>query len=114
MKIVLHLCCSVMVLKKLGDELMPDFHAVVEYLGMEQGMQVVVEPHEHAKMVHRLSNTLVLVQCCLAHTCTASSKSKLPLLHRSNMARPWTEVLPVPATFRHNTTCRLILCYHLR
>ena len=45
---------SVMVLKKLGDELMPEFHSVVEYLGGKQGMQVVVEPHEHAKMVHRL------------------------------------------------------------
>ena len=40
-----------MVLKKLGDELMPQFHSVVQYLGEKQGMQVVVEPHEHEKMV---------------------------------------------------------------
>lgn len=85
-----------MVLKKLGDELMPDFHAVVEYLGLEQGMQVVVEPHEHAKMVHKLCNTLVLVQCCLAYTCTAGSKPIVQLLPHSNMAKPWAEVLPVP------------------
>ena len=67
MIIVLHLCYSVMVLKKLGDELMPDFHNVVEYLGKEQGMQVVVEPHEHAKMVRKLCNTIALVDCCLAY-----------------------------------------------
>ncbi len=43
--------CSVMVLKKLGDGLTEEFHKVVEYLGIEQSMQVVVEPHEHQKMV---------------------------------------------------------------
>lgn len=43
----------VMVLKKLGDELTPEFHSVVEYLGREQHMQVVVEPHEHEKMAHK-------------------------------------------------------------
>lgn len=61
--VVLCLCCSVMVLKKLGDELMPDFHSVVEYLGVEQGMQVVVEPHEHAKMVHRLISAMQMRLC---------------------------------------------------
>ncbi len=40
-----------MVLKKLGDGLTEEFHKVVEYLGIEQSMQVVVEPHEHKKMV---------------------------------------------------------------
>jgi hypothetical protein len=40
-----------MVLKKLGDGLTEEFHKVVEYLGIEQSMQVVVEPHEHEKMV---------------------------------------------------------------
>ena len=59
------MCCSVMVLKKLGDELMPEFHSVVEYLGAEQGMQVVVEPHEHAKMVHRLSSNVMQAGLCL-------------------------------------------------
>lgn len=63
-------CCSVMVLKKLGDELMPDFHSVVEYLGKEQGMQVVVEPHEHAKMVHRLYILAMQAGLCLAFACT--------------------------------------------
>ena len=43
--------CSVMVLKKLGDGLTEEFHKVVEYLGIEQSMQVVVEQHEHEKMV---------------------------------------------------------------
>lgn len=43
--------CSVMVLKKLGSELTEEFHSVVHYLGHEQGMQVVVEPSEHAKLV---------------------------------------------------------------
>lgn len=43
--------CSVMVLKKLGDELTHEFHSVVHYLGHQQGMQVVVEPQEHKKLV---------------------------------------------------------------
>lgn len=58
-----------MVLKKLGDELMPDFHSVVEYLGKEQGMQVVVEPHEHAKLVHRLYSLAMQASLCLV-ACT--------------------------------------------
>lgn len=40
-----------MVLKKLGSELTQQFRSVVHYLGHEQGMQVVVEPDEHAKLV---------------------------------------------------------------
>lgn len=64
-------CCSVMVLKKLGDELMPDFHSVVEYLGKEQGMQVVVEPHEHAKMVHRHYSLAMQAGLRLVFACTA-------------------------------------------
>ena len=64
-----YVCCSVMVLKKLGDELMPDFHSVVEYLGKEQGMQVVVEPHEHAKLVHRLYSLAMQASLCLV-ACT--------------------------------------------
>ena len=43
-----------MVLKKLGDELSEELHQVVQYLGQEQSMQVVVEPHEYEKMVFRL------------------------------------------------------------
>lgn len=54
-----------MVLKKLGDDLMPEFHSVVEYLGVEQDMQVVVEPHEHAKMVHRLCSNATQASLCL-------------------------------------------------
>ena len=40
-----------MVLKKLGDELTHEFHSVIHYLGHEQGMQVVIEPQEHQKLV---------------------------------------------------------------
>lgn len=38
----------VMVLKKLGDELMEEYVDVLRYLGEELGMRVVVEPHDHA------------------------------------------------------------------
>ena len=63
--------CSVMVLKKLGDELIPDFHAVIEYLGAEQGMQVVVEPHEHEKMVSPICDkfSLHITRLVLLHEC---------------------------------------------
>ena len=65
--VICHVCYSVMVLKKLGDELMPEFHSVVEYLGAEQGMQVVVEPHEHEKMVRRLCGNVMQACLCLIH-----------------------------------------------
>ena len=53
-----------MVLKKLGDTLTKEFHDVVEYLGREHSMQVVVEPHEHAKMVCGIISSYLLVCCC--------------------------------------------------
>ncbi|KAI3434837.1 hypothetical protein D9Q98_002892 [Chlorella vulgaris] len=37
----------VMVLKKLGDELMEEYVDVLRYLGEDLGMRVVVEPHDH-------------------------------------------------------------------
>lgn len=37
---------SVLVLKRLGEESRAEFAAVVDYLGREQGMLVLVEPHE--------------------------------------------------------------------
>ena len=40
-----------MVLKKLGSELRQDFLEVVQYLGEEQGMRVMVEPHEYQSLV---------------------------------------------------------------
>ena len=60
--------CSVMVLKKLGDGLSKEFHEVIQYLGREQNLQVVVEPHEYDKMV-----------CCTAACtckCTQSQTKK--------------------------------------
>jgi NAD+ kinase len=41
----------VMVLKKLGDELMEEYVDVLRYLGEELGMRVVVEPHDHPVLV---------------------------------------------------------------
>ena len=43
----------VMVLKKLGDELIEEFLTIVSYLGKDQGLSVLVEPEEY----HRLHNT---------------------------------------------------------
>ncbi len=40
-----------MVLKKLGDELFEEFVEVLRFLGEEQGMRVLVEPHEHKAVV---------------------------------------------------------------
>ena len=40
-----------MVLKKLGSELGQDFLEVVRYLGEDQGMRVMVEPHEYESLV---------------------------------------------------------------
>ena len=42
---------SVLVLKKLGDELLADFVRVLQFLGVEEGMRVLVEPHEYLKLV---------------------------------------------------------------
>ena len=44
---------SVLVLKKLGDELLADFVRVLHFLGVEEGMRVLVEPHEYLKLVGR-------------------------------------------------------------
>ncbi|GAB4815431.1 hypothetical protein N2152v2_002477 [Parachlorella kessleri] len=42
----------VMLLKKLGNELTAEFLEVLRYLGEEQGLRVLVEPHEFAKLAH--------------------------------------------------------------
>jgi hypothetical protein len=39
-----------MVLKKLGDEQWEVYLRVLRYLGQEEGMHVVVEPHEYLKL----------------------------------------------------------------
>lgn len=44
-------CCRVMVLKKLGDELMEEYIDVLRYLGEELEMRVVVEPHDYQALV---------------------------------------------------------------
>ena len=43
--------CSVMVLKKLGDELMEEYLEVLRYLGTELRVAVVVEPHDYEQLV---------------------------------------------------------------
>lgn len=43
---------SVLVLKKLGDEHWDSFLRVLHYLGREEGMRVIVEPHEYLKLSH--------------------------------------------------------------
>jgi hypothetical protein len=40
-----------MVLKKLGEELRGEFVDVLHYLGNECGVRVLIEPHEHEKLV---------------------------------------------------------------
>ncbi len=40
-----------MVLKKLGDELMEEYIDVLRFLGEDEGMTVIVEPHEHMALV---------------------------------------------------------------
>ena len=44
---------SALVLKKLGDELLAEFVRVLQFLGVEEGMRVLVEPHEYIKLVGR-------------------------------------------------------------
>ena len=39
-----------MVLKKLGDEQRPAFLRVLRFLGQEEDMHVIVEPHEYLKL----------------------------------------------------------------
>ena len=41
---------SVMVLKKLGDEQREAFLKVLRFLGQEEDMHVIVEPHEYLKL----------------------------------------------------------------
>lgn len=48
-----------MVLKKLGDELVAEFLEVVRFLGEEQGMRVLVEPHEYANLVRERESVCV-------------------------------------------------------
>lgn len=45
---------SVLVLKRLGEDSREEFAAVVDYLGREQGMLVLVEPHELEKTAESL------------------------------------------------------------
>ena len=45
------LLCSVMVLKKLDDELLTEYIKALRYLALEEDMKVIVEPHEHKKLV---------------------------------------------------------------
>lgn len=45
--------CSVLVLKKLGDEQWDSYLRVLRYLGKEENMRVVVEPHEYLKLSQR-------------------------------------------------------------
>lgn len=39
-----------LVLKKLGDEQWESYLRVLRYLGKEEGMRVIVEPHEYLKL----------------------------------------------------------------
>ena len=43
-----------LVLKRLGEDSREEFAAVVDYLGREQGMLVLVEPHELEKTAETL------------------------------------------------------------
>lgn len=43
--------CSVLVLKKLGNELFDEFIKVVNYLGKVEGMRIIVEPQEYEALV---------------------------------------------------------------
>ncbi len=47
-----------LVLKKLGDELTEEFAAVLKYLALEAGMNVIVEPEEHVRLVRTQTATL--------------------------------------------------------
>lgn len=44
--------CSVMLVMKLGDELLPQLLEVIDFLGRVQGLRVVVEPHVHHEYLH--------------------------------------------------------------
>lgn len=41
----------VMVLKKLGDELMNEYISVIKFLGEEQGLRVLIEPSEYSQVL---------------------------------------------------------------
>ena len=41
-----------LVLKKLDDEYRDDFLRVLRFLGLDEHMHVLVEPHEHSKLRH--------------------------------------------------------------
>ena len=43
--------CSVLVIKKLGSELMEEFVSVIKYLHHEEGLNILVEPHVHKELV---------------------------------------------------------------
>lgn len=51
---VTFISCSVMVLKKLGPELMGEFLQVVRYLGEERNIKVLVEKQDFEIMVRWL------------------------------------------------------------
>ena len=40
-----------MVLKKLDDELLTEYLKALKFLALEEDMKVIVEPHEHQKLV---------------------------------------------------------------
>ena len=43
--------CSVLVLKKLGNDLFEEMIEVINYLGKVEGMRVIVEPQEYEALV---------------------------------------------------------------
>lgn len=45
-----------LVLKKLGDEQWDSYLRVLHYLGREEGMRVIVEPHEYLKLAQHHSD----------------------------------------------------------
>ena len=93
--------CSVLVLKKLGDELLADFVRVLQFLGVEEGMRVLVEPHEYLKLVGRAglgfidTYTPAEASKCghLKSPHDLCSTTHLPsvLLHGLSIARAWRQ-----------------------
>ncbi|CAD7703844.1 unnamed protein product [Ostreobium quekettii] len=100
-------CChSVMLIKKVGDELMNEFIQVLQYLGEEEDMQVVVEPdmytrlaksHPHFGFVHTYDENEVnrLGECVDFVACLGGDGV---ILHASHL---FGEVIPP------------VICFHL-
>ena len=90
---------SVLVLKKLGDELLADFVRVLQFLGVEEGMRVLVEPHEYLKLVGRAGlgfiDTYTPAEACkCGHPEPAYSVSHHTRLPACAAALPGTWQLP--------------------